>query len=126
MEVDIAGDVPGVEKTKAPAEMSKGVSILVADGSMFPNQRLKEFVIKVAKEIGIDYQLSHVFGGGTDGGVIHITGSGCPSIVIGVPTRHIHSHNGMFDINDLNQAVQLVIELIKRLDEPTVASFTAY
>ncbi|MHA2172830.1 MAG: M42 family metallopeptidase, partial [Candidatus Kariarchaeaceae archaeon] len=56
LEVDISGDVPGIEKTKAPAEMSKGVSIFVADGSMLPNSNLKEFVIDISKEKGIDYQ----------------------------------------------------------------------
>ncbi|MHA2248946.1 MAG: M42 family metallopeptidase [Candidatus Kariarchaeaceae archaeon] len=124
LEVDISGDVPGVAKTKAPAEMSKGVSILVADGSMVPNPRLKDFVIDIAKEKGIDHQLSVVMGGGTDAGVIHITGIGCPSLVISVPTRHIHSHNGIFDLADLEKAIDLMIEVIKRLDQETVDSFT--
>ncbi|MFW9994054.1 MAG: M42 family metallopeptidase [Candidatus Odinarchaeota archaeon] len=124
LEVDISGDVPGVEKTKAPTEMSKGVSILTGDASMIPNPRLKDFVIDIAEEMNIDYQLSLVMGGGTDAGKIHITGAGCPSLVISVPTRHIHSHNGMFDVADLEKAVDLVVEVIKRLDQETVDSFT--
>jgi putative aminopeptidase FrvX len=124
LEVDIAGDVPGVEKTKAPAEMSKGVSILTGDATMIPNPRLKHFVLDIAKEKGIDHQLSLVLGGGTDAGVIHITGAGCPSLVISVPTRHIHSHNGILDLGDVEKAVELLVEVIKRLDEKTVKSFT--
>jgi endoglucanase len=124
LEVDISGDVPGVEKTKAPAEMSKGVSILTADGSMIPNPRLKHFVLDIAEEKNIAHQLSLVLGGGTDAGIIHITGAGCPSLVIGVPTRHIHSHNGILDLGDVEKTVKLLIEVIKRLDQKTVDSFT--
>ncbi|MFX1283046.1 MAG: M42 family metallopeptidase [Promethearchaeota archaeon] len=124
LEVDIAGDVPGVEKTKAPTEMSKGVSILTADASMIPNPRLKHFVLDIAKEKGITHQLSIILGGATDAGIIHITGAGCPSLVLGVPTRHIHSHNGILDLGDVENAVDLLTEVVKKLDQKTVDSFT--
>jgi endoglucanase len=124
LEVDISGDVPGVKKLKAPSEMSKGVSILAGDATMIPNPRLRHFVIKTAKENNIDYQDSVVMGGGTDAGVIHLTGSGCPSLVIGVPTRHIHSHNGILDLGDVEKAINLLIEVIKGLSEETIENFT--
>ena len=124
LEVDISGDVPGVDKTKMAASMSKGPSILVADGSMLPNPNLKHFVMDVAKEIGMDIQLSIIARGGTDAGVMHITGSGCPSLVLGIPTRHIHSHYGILDIEDLEKCVDLLIEILKRLDQKTIDSFT--
>ena len=50
---------------------------------------------------------------------------GCPSIVIGIPTRHIHAHNGIIDLNDVDNAIKLIMELVKRLDKETVESFTA-
>ncbi|MCY3413964.1 MAG: M42 family metallopeptidase [Candidatus Heimdallarchaeota archaeon] len=126
LEVDIAGDVPGVDKKKAPAEMSKGPSILVADGSMLPNPKFRDYVINLAEELKIDHQLSFVFGGGTDGGVIHTTGSGAPSIVISIATRHIHSHNGILDLGDVDKTITLIVELLRRLDDNTVKSFTSY
>ena len=91
---------------------------------MIPNQPLKEFVIKTAEEAGIPLQLSQVMGG-TDAGRIHLNRAGCPSVVIGVPTRHIHSHVGLLSLEDAENAVRLVVELIKRLDKETVESFTA-
>ncbi|MBK5112308.1 MAG: M42 family metallopeptidase [Candidatus Heimdallarchaeota archaeon] len=124
LEVDISGDVPGVDKTTMAASMSNGPSILVADGSMLPNPNLKHFVIDVAKEMGMDIQLSIIARGGTDAGVMHITGSGCPSIVLGIPTRHIHSHYGILDVEDLEKCVDLLIEILKRLDQKTIDSFT--
>ncbi|MHA1198170.1 MAG: M42 family metallopeptidase [Candidatus Heimdallarchaeaceae archaeon] len=124
LEVDIAGDVPGIDETKAPAHMGKGPSILTYDGSMIPNPRFRDFVIKTAEELEIPHQLSLVPGGGTDAGVIHLTEMGCPSIVIGIPTRHIHAHNGILDLNDVKNAIKLIVELVKRLDKEKVESFT--
>ena len=124
LEVDIAGDVPGIDETKAPAHMGKGPSIITYDGSMIPNPRFRDFVIKTAEELEIPHQLSLVPGGGTDAGVIHLAEMGCPSIVIGIPTRHIHAHNGILDLNDVKNAIKLIIELIKRLDKEKVAAFT--
>ena len=124
LEVDIAGDVPGIDSTKAPTKMGKGPSILTYDGSMIPNTRFRDFVIKTAEDLDIPHQLSLVPGGGTDAGVIHITDMGCPSIVIGIPTRHIHAHNGIIDVVDIENAIKLIIELVKRLDKETVEEFT--
>ncbi|HUU77556.1 MAG TPA: M42 family metallopeptidase [candidate division Zixibacteria bacterium] len=124
LEVDISSDIPGFSKNMTTSEMSKGPSILTADSSMIPNPQLKHFIIDVAKEKGIDLQLSMLFGGGTDAGVMHITGAGCPSICIGIPTRHIHSHYGILDLEDVEKAINLLVEVVKRLDQETVDSFT--
>ena len=123
VDVDISGDVPGIKPQEAPAKMGKGPSILAFDRSMIPNQRLKEFVIEVAEEAKIPYQLSVVMGG-TDAGRLHMYKSGRPSIVIGIPTRHIHSHVSILSLSDMENAVKLVVELLKRLDEEKVKSFT--
>jgi endoglucanase len=62
--------------------------------------------------------------GGTDAGAIHLSGMGAPSLFLGIPTRYIHSHHGMLDLEDVENAVQLLVELIKRLDQETIESFT--
>jgi len=124
LEVDIAGDVPGIEPHQAPAVMGKGPSIVTFDASMIPNQALKELVIATAEEKGIPYQLSTVVRGGTDGGAIHKLRSGCPGLVVGVPTRHIHSHVGMLSLGDIDNCVALLVEVSKKLDRPTVDGLT--
>ncbi len=125
LEVDIAGDVPGIEAHEAPTRMGFGPAILTYDASMIPNQGLKEFLIRLAEEQKIPYQLSQMKGGGTDGGAIHIANAGCPSIVLTIPTRHIHSHVAMLSLDDVDNAVTLVVEAVKRLDKTTVDSFTS-
>lgn len=124
LEVDIAGDVPGIEPHQAPTCMGEGPSLTTYDGSMIPNQGLVEFVIDVAKKTKIPYQLSQIARGGTDAGIIHISHAGCPSIVIGVPTRHIHSHVGVLSMSDVENCMKLIVELVKRLDRKTVDGFT--
>jgi endoglucanase len=125
IEVDIAGDVPGIAAKEAPTKMDKGPSLVTFDSSMIPNQPLKDFVIETAAKAQIPLQLSQVSGGGTDAGRIHVNKAGCPSIVISVPTRHIHSHVGLLSLKDTENAVLLLIELIKRLDKETVEGFTS-
>jgi len=124
LEVDIAGDVPGIEPNEAPSKMGAGPSITTWDTSMIPNQELVELVIKTAESAKIPYQLSQTRGG-TDAGVIHIANAGCPSVVIGVPTRHIHSHVGLLSMRDADNCVKLIVEVIRRLDKKTVAGLTA-
>ena len=125
LEVDIAGDVPGIKPHEALTKMGKGPGLITYDRSMIPNQALKEFVINVAKQAQIPLQLSQMAGGGTDAGRIHMNRAGCPSVVITIPTRHIHSHVGFLSLKDTENAIRLVIELIKRLDLETVEGFTA-
>ncbi|MFX1368279.1 MAG: M42 family metallopeptidase [Promethearchaeota archaeon] len=122
IDVDISGDVPGVEGTVQ--KMGNGVSISAGDGSMIPNPRFRKFVLDVAEEIGVRHQPAFLKSGGTDAGMIHLAGMGAPSIFIGIPTRHIHSHHAMLDLTDVEAAVDLLVELIKKLDDKTVASFT--
>ena len=125
LEVDIAGDVPGIKPYEAPTKVGKGPTVLTYDRSMIPNQPLKEFVIETAEKAGIPLQLSQIARGGTDAGRIHLNRAGCPSAVISVPTRHIHSHVGLLGLDDVENAVRLVVELVKKLDKKTVESFTS-
>jgi putative aminopeptidase FrvX len=125
LDVDIAGDVPGIEPYQAPARMGEGVAITVFDASMIPNQVLKEMVVGICEKNKIPYQLTQVAMGGTDAGPIHMSNIGIPSIAIGVPTRHIHSHVGVIDTADIDSTLKLVIELVKNLDRKTVDGLTS-
>jgi len=125
LEVDIAGDVPGIEASEAPTKMGAGASLTTFDSSMIPNQGLLEFVIKVAEKAKIPYQLSQIARGGTDAGAVHLQHAGCPSLVIGIPTRHIHSHVGLLSLSDVEGATKLIVEVVKKLDKKTAEGFTA-
>jgi putative aminopeptidase FrvX len=125
LEVDIAGDVPGIKPEESNVKMGGGPTMLVYDARMIPNLKLRDLVIATAEELEIPLQFSAMSGGATDGGMIHIHNEGVPAVVIGVPTRHIHSHNSMLHREDYDRALKLVVALVKKLDAETVAGLTA-
>jgi endoglucanase len=124
LEVDIAGDVPGIKPEESSVKMGGGPTMLVFDAGMIPNLRLRDMVIAIAEELGVPLQFSAMSRGRTDGGAIHIHNEGVPTVVIGVPTRHIHSHNAIICREDYDQALALVVALVKKLDADTVAGLT--
>ena len=115
-EVDLAGDVPGIKPREARAKLGKGPTIVTYDRTMIPNRKLLNFIVDVAEEEGIPYQLT-VVSGGTDAGRLHLYKEGRPSIVVGVPTRHIHSHVSVFHRDDLENLVRLLIAVVRKLDK---------
>jgi putative aminopeptidase FrvX len=121
LESDIAGDVPGIKPEISSIKLGKGPSVLVYDGSMIPNLALRHLVMDTAQELGLPLQSGAIVGGGTDGGVIHYYKLGVPTIVLGVPARHIHSHGAIIDRGDYDNAVKLLVALIHKLDAKTVA-----
>jgi len=121
LEVAIAGDMPGMKKDEPPTEkLGKGPVILLADATMIPNTQLRDLIVQTAEENNIPYQFSAMMGGGTDGGKVHMFAKGVPSVVLGVPTRYIHSHTGILHYDDYMHTKNLLVELMKKLDQETV------
>jgi len=125
-EVDIAGDVPGIKPEETSVKMGGGPVMLAYDVRMIPNLKLRDLVIDIAKQNDIPLQLSAMEGGATDGGPIHLHKVGVPTIVLSVPTRHIHSHNAILHRDDVDNTVKLISLLVQKLDAKTVAEFTAW
>jgi len=122
LDVGIAGDTPGVRPEEAQGKLGKGPQILIFDGSMVPHTGLRDFVIATAEQENIPFQYDTISGGGTDAGRIHLMGKGTPSLVISVPTRYIHSHVSIIHKDDYDNAVKLLLAVIKRLDQTTYES----
>ncbi|MCX7861133.1 MAG: M42 family metallopeptidase [Chloroflexus sp.] len=116
----IAGDMPGVGADDAMSRLGQGPAILLLDGSLIAHAGLRHLVIDVAAEEGIPLQFDMMPGGSTDGGRMHIFGSGVPTVVIGPPVRYIHSASAIVHRRDIEQTVQLLLALIRRLDYETV------
>lgn len=125
LESDIAGDVPGIKPEESSVKLGKGPTVLLYDARMIPNLALRDLVLDVAQEQGIPIQTSYVEAGATDGAAIHLHDKGVPTVVIGVAARHIHSHSSILHRDDYENAVKLLVALVNRLDERTVAGLTA-
>jgi endoglucanase len=122
LDITPAKDVPGW--SEKGHNIGDGVIIHSKDGSMIANPKLKKFAIEIAEENDISFQHGFLGFGGTDAGIIHVTGIGAPSLFIGIPTRYGHSQRAMIDLSDVENAVSLMIEMIKKFDGETVESFT--
>ena len=123
LDVCIARDVPGAGDGSAE-KLGAGAAVVVYDGSMIPNPRLRDFVVDAARAKKIPYHFASLEKGGTDSGKIHLHGTGVPSLSLCVPTRYIHSHTAIIDRKDFEAVVSLVTEVIMRLDAKAVAKLT--
>jgi len=124
LESDIAGDVPGIKPEESAVKLGQGPGILIFEARLIPNLKLRNLLLDTAKEMGIPVQLSYVEGGSTDGAAIHLHNIGVPTAVLTVAARHIHSHSSIIHRDDYDNAVKLLVEVIKRLDTATVAGLT--
>lgn len=122
-DVSLAADGPDAKKHEK-AKLGSGPSINVLDGTMIAHRKLRDFVIETAEQAGIPYHYGALARGGTDGGRIHISRSGVPSIYIGIATRYIHSHTSIIHRDDFDNLVKLLIAVIKKLDKKTVKKLT--
>ncbi|WP_066365955.1 M42 family metallopeptidase [Neobacillus fumarioli] len=124
VDVGIAGDTPGISEKEAMSKMGKGPQIVVYDASLVSHKGLRDLVTDTADELGIPYQFDSIPGGGTDAGSISLTHNGVPALAITIATRYIHSHAAMLHRDDFENAVKLIVEVIKRLDRETVDKIT--
>ena len=117
VDVGIAGDTPGISDKEADSKLGKGPQIILYDASMISHKGVRDLVIETAEEKNIPFQYSSMAGGGTDSGAIHIAKDGVPSLSITIATRYIHSHAAMLHRDDFENAVKLIVEVIKKIDQ---------
>ncbi len=125
VEVSLAGDLPDIKPEECASRLGRGVSIFAYDAAMIANPRLKDLALDTARAAGIPTQVDIISGGSTDGGPIHLHAQGVPGLYIGVPARHVHSHQGIIHRADYDAAARFLVEIVKRLDAETVAGLTA-
>ncbi len=126
LESDIAGDVPGIKPDESSTKLNGGPSLLLYDARMIPNLKLRDLIVDTAKKLKIPLQFTTMEGGATDGSVIHLHKHGVPTVVLGVPTRHIHSHNAIIHRNDFDNTVKLLMGVVQKLDKKKVGEIKSF
>lgn len=101
--------------------LGKGVQVRLFDPTNITPPALGDFVQDLAAELGIACQVTVRRTGGTDAAASYPQWHGTPAIVLGVPTRYIHSHNGILDDRDLEAAVQLACALAQHAPQALAA-----
>ncbi len=121
-----ADDLPGSSRADCQGRLGGGVQIRISDPSAIANPRLAKLAIDTAREGKIPHQVTVRRSGGTDAGAFHLANSGIPSIVLGVPARYIHSHNGIIDVNDYLNMLRLTVALATKLDAAAAAGLVDF
>ncbi len=117
IDTGIAGCTPGMTADEANNKIGEGPLLFVKDGGLISHRGFMKFAKAVAKELEIPFQLEFLGGGSQDGAAISQNGSGCPTIVISLATRYIHSHTSIIHRDDYDNAVKLVTAIVNRLDD---------
>lgn len=103
---------PGI----AQGVMRGGVQIRHLDNSYVSNPEFIRFAHEIGNIHGISYQDAVRRGGSTDAGKISLTGQAVPVLVLGIPSRYVHSHYNFCAEADIEAAINMAVEVIRGLN----------
>ena len=112
-----------VEPYMVQTAIKRGPMLRHMDARMITNPHYQRFALDLAAEEGIPVQEAVRTAGSTNGAPIHLSNSGVPVIVIGVPVRYAHTHYGISAYGDFENAVRLACAILRRLDGERIAGF---
>jgi endoglucanase len=114
LDVGLATDMPGIEG-EVKVGLGDGPIIYVLDAGTIGDHRLNSLVLEIAEKKEIPHQISLIEGGATDARSIHLHARGVPSVMLGIPTRYIHSHAGIIHTDDYEATLKLLLAVVKAL-----------
>ncbi|MDO8525693.1 MAG: M42 family metallopeptidase [Candidatus Omnitrophota bacterium] len=113
VDTTIAGDTPQITERESSLKLGGGVAITIIEASgrgVIVSEKIKNLLVGAAKSNKIKYQIDVIEGGMTDGAIIYMNREGVPTGVLSIPTRYIHSSTGVFNIDDVNSAIELAVK----------------
>ena len=120
LEGGVTSEVPGTRTDLAQETLGGGPGIFLYNPTQMPNQKFRTLARQTAAGKSIPLQQEVVVGYGDDSSEIQKSNGGVPTITLTVPIRYTHAHNGIMNRADYDQALQLVLALIQKLDASTV------
>lgn len=103
--------------------LNYGPQIRHRDSAYVSHHRFITFAKKIAKENNITCQDAVRVAGSTNAAKIHLSNEGVPTLVLGIPTRYVHTHHCYASYKDFENTVNLAVEIIKNLDSDIINSF---
>lgn len=119
-DTSVARDTPGTDGVTA---IGKGPGLLIYEKRLIDHVALRNLFVQVAEEMSIPFQYDYIKSS-TDAGAMSLTHDGCPAISVCIETRYLHCHTSVIHKDDYENAIKLVLEVIKRLDQETVDRIT--
>lgn len=117
LDVTLACDMPGVQPHEQVTKLGKGVAIKLKDSASISHPGLVRFLVKLAEEKGIPYQMEILPRGGTDAGAIQLAREGAAVVTLSVPTRYVHTVVEAAHKKDIEAAIQLLVAFLERCHE---------
>jgi endoglucanase len=117
-----ADDLPGVVRDNPQGALGNGCQIRLYDPSTIIHRRFWQWIVDLAKKGAIPHQLAVRQSGATDARAIHLAQGGIPTVVLGVPVRHAHSHSGLIHLEDVKATLALTSAILEQLDSKTLKS----
>ena len=121
LEGGITGDAPGARPEETQVKLGAGPGMFLYDSSAIPNRKLVALVRKTAATADIPLLADLVQGYGDDSAEMQLSNGGTPTINLVVPVRYTHAHNGIVNRADFDRMVDLLVDLLMKLDAKTVA-----
>ena len=103
-------------KERAQGIMRGGVQIRCMDKSYITNPAFLRYAHELGEREGIPYQDTVRRGGSTNAGKISLAGKAVPTLVLGIPSRYVHSHYNFCAEEDIAATVRMAVEVIRNLD----------
>jgi tetrahedral aminopeptidase len=112
IDITAAADTP--EAPKMAMKLGAGPCIKVKDSGMLSHPGVKNLLIDAAEAHQIPYQLEVLGQGTTDAAAIQLARSGVPAGCISIACRYYHTPSEMVDVNDVENAVRLLVALLEK------------
>ena len=119
LEAGVTGDVNG-RPEESQEKLGAGPGIFLYNSSQLPNRKFVDLVKETAAAKKLPLQFDLVQGYGDDSAEIQKSNGGVPTVCLLVPVRYTHAHNGVMNRRDFDQAVDLLVALLERLDAAAV------
>lgn len=120
IEGGITGDTSGARPEETQVKLGAGPGLFLYDSSTIANRKMVALVKGTAKGKGVPLQLDLVQGYGDDSAEMQTASGGAPTVNLVVPVRYTHAHNGIVNRKDFDRMVDLVVDLLVRMDAKTV------
>lgn len=111
--VDVTGTGDTPEARPMAVSLGQGPAIKIMDGGMLAHVGVKDLLIRVAESHRIPYQREVLLGGTTDARAMQTARSGVPAGTVSIPTRYVHTASEMVDLDDVANAVRLLVAMLE-------------
>lgn len=108
------------DEYEAQCALKKGVQIRHMDQSYVSSPSFIAYAKDLADKNNIKYQSAVRRRGSTNAGKIHLAHKAVPVLVLGIPSRFVHTHYNYCALEDINSTVDLAVQVIKNFNSESL------